>query len=737
MSSGGPLRSAVLNRGCGVVDPMSLSAVLGFLVSVSGSLATEAGKSLWDSAAVLTRQITGRPVPAPAGDAAMREVARILAEGARQDPAHARALSALLRGVPSAGVEYRTPRLLPASTRYFTDRRDPMRTFDRERSRKPDGTPRLLNVHGPSGIGVTTLVAHWGWRELAHFPDGQLYLDLRGESAGSTVASSTVLADFLRKLGVAAEALPPRTEDQVALYRTLVAERRLLIVLDRAHSVAQVRPLLSSAPDVLMIVTSRHPLAGLDAVQVPVGPLDDKDSVRLLTQLAGKQALTAARATLPSLLTRCAGSPWALRAAASSLLEQPPPPQIASGSQAGPRPGPASDPVRAVLDEVYPRLAPGLARAYRLLSLRDWPALSPALAAAILDLGEAESDTILADLAGRQLLTSVGDDRYTYGPAVRRHAEERAAREDSAEQRTDAVRRAVATLLRTAVLADLAALRGRWTIGPHHDRARGAGANPHPDAGSALAALEAESGNVLEAIRAAEQSGDAETVCYLCQALWPLQLKAGHLAAVLPALRTAVRMADASHLAGTPLAARMHTQLGLALNVLQLDEEAERNLRAAAEADKRSGHLRGQATAVESLGLLRLRQWSHAGAYELFEEAERILDGITEGVLGHADVPRARALLQRHKGRALRGLGRVDEARERLGTALRFFRAVPEPYNTARTLTDLADTHLDEGNRSAARPLVEEAITILEAEHARAHLTYLYALRERCLNEPG
>jgi tetratricopeptide (TPR) repeat protein len=707
---------------------MAVSAVMTFLVSVSSSLATEAGKSLWGSAGVLARQIAGRPVPAPTGDAAMRQLAESLAGAARRDPAHSRALAALMSGVPSGRVEHRASWLLPASTRSFTDRRDPMKAFDRERSRKADGRPRLLNAYGPSGIGVTTLAAHWGWREVAHFPDGQLYVDLRGETAGSTLAPGAVLADLLVKLGVGADAVPSGLERQGDLYRTLVAELRLLIVLDRAHAVRQIRPLLTSAPGVMMIVTSRHPVPGLDAVPVPVGPLSERDSVQLLTRLAGKQALSAARATLPSLLERCAGSPWALNAAASSLLGQ----SVPSGPPA--QGASAGDPVRAVLAEVYPRLAPDLARAYRLLSLRDWPALGPALAAAILDLDESRAGELLADLAGRHLLTFVGDDRYAFPPTVRRHAEELAAAEDSAGQRAEAVRRGVAGLLRFAVAADLAALRGRWHLGPHYALTRQAGPSPYPDAGAALVALQAELGNLLEAVRAAEEAGDAETVAYLCQALWPLQLKAGHLAAILPALRTAVRMADAAF-PGTPLAARMHVQLGLGLAVARQDEEeAERHFRTAAEADKASGHLRGQATAVESLGLLRLWQWDHAAAYQQFDEAERVLDGITEGMEGFRDVPRARALLKRHKGRALRGLDRRDDAVELLSAALRFFRAVPEPYNAARTLTDLAETYLDGGDRPAARPLVAEAITVMEAEHAEAQLGFLRGLRDRCLN---
>jgi tetratricopeptide (TPR) repeat protein len=162
-------------------------------------------------------------------------------------------------------------------------------------------------------------------------------------------------------------------------------------------------------------------------------------------------------------------------------------------------------------------------------------------------------------------------------------------------------------------------------------------------------------------------------------------------------------------------------------------DEAEPEALAAARDEQTAGHVRGHASAVEFLGLLRLRQWRFEEAYACFEEAYGILDGIGPDDEGAADLPRARALLERHRGRALRGLGRREEAVQRLERALRFFRDTGEAYNTARTLTDLAETHLDGGEPDTARPLIDEALAVLGRENAEYQVAWLRVLRERCV----
>ncbi|MEV7423535.1 tetratricopeptide repeat protein [Streptomyces sp. NPDC091212] len=721
-----------------MLDPMSLAAITAVLGTVGLGMANEAGKWAWESAGGLVRRIAGREVTAPAGPEELSAVARLVHEGVSRDPALARAWAAFARTAPGPGTADSIPSL-PPSVRFFTNRQTAMRLLRREATRKADGRPKVAVVHGPEGIGTSTLAIHWGSREADLFPGGMLYADLRGASSGTALDPSALLRGLLADLGMRDEEIPRDTAGRKESFRRCVADRRLLVVLDHAHSAAQIRAVLTSAPGVFTLVVARRPPTGLDALAIPVGPLSDKDALRLLTDLAGKRAMAEARAVLPRVLERCAGSPYALRAAVPRLT--------GPGAPGGPgefraqsgtrRPEEAptvseADPVRVAVESAYRALEPGVARVYRLMSLREWPAFGPAVVAHTLGITEAEAVRALGELADRQLLEPGDTDRYRYRPVVRGHAESAAFREDRIAACAAALARSVRWYARFAARARLAALPRGWAIGPLYDELRES-PSPYGGEGEALTALADELGNLVQAALAAEESGDPDSVYQLCQALWPLQLKAGHHDEVLPALRAGVRVAEA-HGRGTRSAGRMHSLLGLDLMELLEYEEAEVRLRSAARAEEESGHPLGQASAVESLGLLRLRQWRWREAYACFEEAAAVLGLIGPQDEGAREVPRALALLERHRGRALRGLGDFTGAHTRLDAALRYFRAEGEAYNTARTLTDLAETHLAEGDPAGALPLIDEATATLDEERAAYHLVHLRALRERCLS---
>jgi tetratricopeptide (TPR) repeat protein len=716
-----------------MVDPISLAAVTAALGAVASGMANEAGKAAWESAGALVRRIAGREVPAPGGAADREEIARLLVDGAARDAGHERAVRGWLRTGPVPGPPpARTARHLPPSVRFFTDRRELLRALSREAARRADGRPRVALLHGPEGIGASTLACHWGHAEAVRFPDGQLHAALGGGAGPSGARDVAVVArTLLAQLGVTHDDVPPATEDRLALYRDLVAGRRLLVVLDDACSAAQVRPFVTSAPHVFTLVVAARPLAGLDAVDLPVGPLGEKDSLRLLTDVAGKRAVAAARAALPSVLERCGGSPLALRAVAPSLCDSGAPAGAPGGRDAaGDRAGP--DPLTAVAAGLYAALGADAARVFRRNALWPWPAFDAAAAAHAAGTDERETALILQDLAGRRLLETTSAGRYRYRPALRRFAEQAAVREEGVAVCASVLAATVHRYLETAVRADRAALPHRWWLGPLYT---GLAPGPYRDEGEALAALEEERGNLVQAVLAADATGDQESARQLCEALWATQLKSGGHEELLPALRAGARAASALH-PGTPVEGRARAQLGFALLELDRLDEAGEEFRAAAVAEETAGHARGRATALESLGLLRLRQWRHTEAYDLFERADAVLAATGPEDDGARDVPRARALLERHRGRALRGLHRHEEATARLETALCFFRATGEAYNTARTLTDLAEVRLDAGEHATAAPLVEEALTLLGSEGARHHLARLRALREVCLTPP-
>ncbi|GAB2747389.1 tetratricopeptide repeat protein [Kitasatospora kifunensis] len=707
-----------------MVDPLSVSAVTGVLGAMSASVATEAGKAVYESFGGVVRRAFGREVAAPRGAKERAELAALIVQRVRQEPEQARALAQWMGAAGASGGSFGqgAPALLPPSVRFFNDRTKQLAALRREAERKPDGRVRIAALVGPELIGTTALAIHFGHREIERFPDGQLYADLRGGSLGSSPEPTVILRYFLSRLGVPQAQIPLALEDRIDLYRTLLADRRLLVVLDHAQSAGQIQPLITTAPGVFIVVISRRRLTGLDAVPIEVGPLPERDAKRLLIDLAGKQAVAAARATLPSVLARCAGSPFALRAAAQHLTTALP---LPTGGPA------AADPVRTVIEDRYREFDPQLAAFYRRNALRPWPSISAAGAAAAAGVPHAQAVRMLAELTELGLLEEASAGRYRYRPAARKHAEEEALRTQGAAAGAAATAAQVERYLQFAVRADYKALPRRWHVGPLFEQL---GQGPYQDEGEALAALGKELGNLLEAVRAAEELGDPDTVCQLVEALWAWQLKVGHVDVLLPALRAGARAAGRLRHLDPRMVARMHTQLAHGLMESQLYEEAETQLRAAAEAARATGRLLGQATAVESLGLLRLRQWRFQAALSCFDEAGQVLDQIAEDDPDAVDLPRARALLQRHRGRARRGLGDLAPAEELLTGALAFFRsgAGGEQYNAARTLTDLAETRLLAGRPAEALTLIDEAAVILSKEQAQTHLVDLEALRRRC-----
>ncbi|NEB89260.1 tetratricopeptide repeat protein [Streptomyces anulatus] len=715
-----------------MLDPISMAAITAVLGAVGSGVASEAGKWAWETAGGLVRRMAGREVAAPTRPEERDDVARIIHDSVRSDPELARTWSTFARTVQTAGATIGRPRL-PASVRFFTDRKGAMRLLDREAVRKADGRPRVALLYGDDSMGTSALALHWGWRAESLFPDGQLYVDLGRRGAGSAHTAGSALRELLLRLGLREERIPPSEPERIDAFQRVVADRKLLLVLDHARSAAQIAPLLTSAPSVLTLVVARRPLSGLDAFPVPVGPLGDRDAARLLTKIVGKQAMRSARAALPAVLARCGGSPYALRAAAPRLLDPgaltaAPPPAPLHHEPTGGLTMSDSDPVRTAAEDAYRLLRPDVARLYRLMGLRYWPAFDAEAAAWVAGIDIDAAEGVLGGLADALLLEHTDNGRYRYRPSVRAHAEEVAYRHEGIAGCSAATTRAVEYYLRLSVTAARAALPESWRVpdaladGPDDGCA---------GRGDAVARLAVELPNLVEAVATAEEFGKPDTVLTLCRALWPLQLKAGHHEAVLPTLRIGTAVADAQ-VPGSRTAGALHAQLAHTLGELQLGDEAGAEAAAAARDERAAGHARGLASAIEFLGLLRLRQWRFADAYDCFDEAYAVLDGIGPDDEGAADVPRARALLERHRGRALRGLGRLDEAQEHARRALAAFRANGEAYNTARALTDLAEILLAAEEPAAALPLTDEAIRILSEENADQHVEHLRRLRERC-----
>ncbi|MCJ1678496.1 ATP-binding protein [Streptomyces sp. APSN-46.1] len=720
-----------------MLEIVALSVLTAFLTSVGNGAAGEMGKQLLLSIGALARRTMGRETPLPTSPEGWGTLAEQMHARLGRDPRQAAEWAALVRSVSGAAVAQAVAQPvaggLPPAPRDFTNRQTVLKQLKREATRPAAGRPRVALLHGPPGIGTTAVALHLGATHYARFPDGQFYVDLRDGAAETGLEPSVVLLRLLRAMGVEPEHVPPTGSGREQLYRRLTAGRRVLVVLDHASSASQVRALVPSTPDVfLLVVVSGRPFV-LEAERVAVPPLSDRYAVKMMTKVAGRETVSRAKARLPRLLDHCAGNALALKSQALCLLneedigpERPARPERPAAERGEPvTAAPGLDPVRDAARYACGRLRPETARLCRLTALGGWPAIDARLAGAAADVDRGEAARMLAEAADVQLLDFVPDGRYRFRPEVRRYLADTAALEHGIPECAAAVRRVLDSLHTRVTHAAHAALPQSWRTEPAP-----AGGDACGDEAEGLAVLAAEVGNVVRAVSVAEEYQHITTALSLARALWPLQLKAGYWDEVLPALRVAVRCVE-EHRPDPRTAGALHFQLGHCLGELGRGDEAQAAALAAVAAERAAGHLRGEASSVELLGLLDLHRWRYESAHERFVEAELLYRRITSGQEGEADVPRALALSERHQGRALRGMRRPAESRRLLEAATAFFARQGEAYNQARALTDLAETLHDAGENAEALTKIAEAERLLTPA-AVTHLHYLAGLRLRC-----
>ncbi|MER5969647.1 ATP-binding protein [Streptomyces sp. NPDC002055] len=703
-----------------MIEIVTVGALTAFLTAVGNGAAGEMGKQALVSTGALVRRTLGRETPSPSTPVGWEALARELHARLGQDRQQNDEWAQLLRSMPEPALLLPLGAGLPPATRNFTDRRRVLKQLTREAVRSAEGRPRAALLYGPPGIGTTAVGLHWGAGQLARYPDGQFYVDLRDAAAENGPGPSAVLLRLLLRMGVEREGIPPTEAGREELYRRLTAGRKALVVIDHASSVAQVRNLIPATPEVFLLVIASGPAFGLEAERIAVPRLTDRDAVKMLRKVAGPEKVALAKPHLPGLLGHCAGNAFALKVAAMRLLtEEPSLPEPADGA-------PGRSPVHGMAQATCRGLDPGTARLCRLTAVAGWPAFDADLAGAAAAVAPEEAERMLSEAAETQLVEPLHDGRYRFRPEVRRLLADAAGLEHGIAECAAAVSRALDFLLNRALHAAHAALPRSWRVEPCP--AKG---TPYRDEAAGMAALRAEATNVMRAVSVAQEYGHLDTALRLARALWPLQLKSGYWDEVLPALQIAARCADESD-PDSRMAAALHFQLGHCLGELRRWEEAEREAHLAVAGERAAGHLRGEASSVELLGLHMLSRWQYAAAYERFVEAEDLYRRISAEQDDAKDLPRALALATRHQGRALRGLGRSEESCTHLERALDFFVEQGEAYNQGRVLTDLAETLHDAGDDAAALARITEAERLLTPEGATPHLEYLARLRRRC-----
>jgi len=346
------------------------------------------------------------------------------------------------------------PRQLPPGTGDFTGRATELGQLT-GLLRRPDATaPMIVVISGEAGSGKTALAIRFAHEAAGRFPDGQLFVDLQGHAAGRPVGAVEALRRFLRALGTTPDRVPADQEEAAALYRSLVAGKRMLVLLDNAGSAGQVRPLLPGAAGCLVAITSRSRLPGLLArsggTPVTLGPLTEPEAMTLLRTLLGGTRVDAEPAAATAIAARCAFLPLAVRIAAERAAHRPrlPLAQLAAelaaehdrldALTAGEDPGTT---IRSVLSWSYHSLPPAAARLFRLLGLHPGPDISVPTAAALAGISTAEAARLLETLAGIHLLEETAPGRYHLHDLLRAYAAERATTGETPASHTAATQR--------------------------------------------------------------------------------------------------------------------------------------------------------------------------------------------------------------------------------------------------------------------------------------------------------
>ncbi|MEN3361419.1 MAG: hypothetical protein V7637_5401, partial [Mycobacteriales bacterium] len=624
-------------------------------------------------------------------------------------------------------------------------------------------------VCGSAGVGKTALAVHWAHRMSDRFPDGQLYVNLRGyDPAGPAVPAHAAVRGFLDALGVPVARIPADLTAQAALYRSALAGRRMLVVLDNAATVEQVRPLLPGSPGCVVVVTSRDQLSGLVAVDgarpLALDVLTTGEARELLAGRLGGARLAAEPDAVAEIVAGCSRLPLALAVVAARAATRPRLPLAALADQLRPAgrldafsdTDPSGD-VRTVFSCSYQALEPAAARLFRLLGLHAGPDLSEAAAASLAGLPVGRSRPLLGQLLRGHLLTEPAAGRYAFHDLLRAYAAELALAHDVEADRRAAVTRLLDHYLHSAHPAAL-------LVSPHRDPITlspplpGAVLVPPADVAAAMAWFDAEHLTLLAALDLAATAGLDQHVLRLAWTMPEFLDFRGHWQDLTGIQRTA--LAAARRLGDRAEQARFQRSLGyaysrlgsygdahaelrqaLALNrelndvtgeahshrliahTLEAQGEFERALGHAQQAlalYRAADHLIGQARALNMIGWYHTNLGDHQEALAQCRAALRLSQQV-----GH---PPNEAATWDSLGHAHHHLGQYGQAVDCYQHALALYRQVGDRHREAGVLGYLGDTQHTAGDPAAAHESWRQAVRILddlrhpEADRVRAKL---------------
>jgi tetratricopeptide (TPR) repeat protein len=657
--------------------------------------------------------------------------------------------------------EGQRPRQLPAAVAHFAGRSGElaMLTGLLTSGAQLAGTVVISAIGGTAGVGKTALAVHWAHMAAEEFPDGQLYVNLRGfDPGGQVMEPAEAVRRFLDALGIPADRIPVDLDAQAALYRSELSGRRILVVLDNARDTAQVRPLLPGAPGCRVIVTSRNQLSGLvaadGAVPIALGLLTAAEARELLARRLGPDRVAADPESVEEIITRCARLPLPLAIVAARAVTDPHRSlrtladelRDARDRLDALTTDDAAIDIRAVFSWSYRALSADAALLFRLLGLHPGPDLSAAAMASLAAVPPSGVRRPLNELARAHLIVEPVPGRYTFHDLLRAYAADLARTIDPDELRRNAIGRMLDHYLHSGYAAGrlLNPIRDPITV-----------ASPRPgvipeylkDHSQAVGWLTTEHPVLLAAIDQAAAAGFDAHAWQLAWTLTDFLDLQGHWHDWIASHEVAV--AAAQRLADPPAMARAHRLLANAYTRRGRFDDAHTHLRQALDFYLRADDLAGQANTHHNLAFLLGRQdevteaLSHAQqALDLYREARHqhgqanALNAVGwyHALLSdhqHALTACQQALTLHQKlgnllgqadawdslGYAHQHLGHHAEAANCYQQALSLHRNLGDQYNEAITLGNIGDAHHANGDAHAARETWQQALTILDHLH--------------------
>jgi DNA-binding SARP family transcriptional activator/tetratricopeptide (TPR) repeat protein/DNA-binding XRE family transcriptional regulator len=649
------------------------------------------------------------------------------------------------------------PRQLPAAVPYFTGRTAELTalTTRADELAGAGGAAAISAISGPPGVGKTALAVHWAHQLADRFPDGQLHIDLGGFGpSGPPAAPAEAIRRLLDALGTPAGQIPASPDARAALYRSSLAGRKMLLILDNARDPAQVRPLLPHSPSCLVVVTSRQQLTGLAVAEgaqlLTLDVLDEAEASELLAGRLGGRRVAAEPAAARELTALCARLPLALSVAAARAAARPGLPLAALAAELRDQHArldalgthDAATDVRTVFSWSYQQVSDGAARMFRLIGLHPGPDLTVPAAASLAGLPPGHARQALAELTRAHLVTEPAPGRYTCHDLLRAYATEQARSHETDRSARASTQRVLDHYLHTAFAADglLHTDRDLISLDPPAPQTR---PESLADREQALAWFQAERQVLLAAVSQAsgggfhrhawqlpwavatffswqgywheldimqhaalaaarhldDLAGQAAACHYLAQA----KIRVGAAAEGRALLRQALELGR--RLGSSGIQARAHLYLAWACDLDGRGQDALHHTEQSLQLFRAAGNRRGEADALNAVGWCHEQLGAHADALDHCAQALEVFRELGNRP-GEATTLDSLGYIQHQLGHYAEAIACYQQSIDVHGGT--------DLVTRTEVLVHLADSQQAAGDEAAARRTQAEALALLD-----------------------